>query len=83
MDEADGVMFVIIGAERVGADEFGGVAGFVCGGAALWAHFVQDDFNPIWRAEVGRLPCGFATCEPCADDVEFVACIAHGVLFSR
>ena len=66
MQQADRVGLGIVGAEGVGADEFGQAVGLVRVGAAHRAHFMQDDRH----AGLRRLPCGFRTGEAAADDVD-------------
>ena len=57
MQEADGIGLAIVGAEGIGADEFGEPVGLVRLGAAHGPHLVEDDGN----AAPGRLPGGFAS----------------------
>ena len=68
MQQPDGVVLGVVGAERVGTDEFGKAVGLVRVGAAHRAHFVQDNRN----AGLGRLPCCFRTGEAAADDVDWL-----------
>ncbi len=63
---ADGIAGRIVGAEGVGADEFGKAVGLVGIRAAHAAHFVQDDRH----AGVGDLPGGFRAGKAAADDVD-------------
>lgn len=72
MEQADGVMLRIIGAEGVGADELGRVARMVRGGFFVRAHFVEDDGDSC----VCGLPCGFGACESCAYNMNYV--FRHG-----
>ena len=60
VQQADGVLFVVIRAEGVGADHLGEVAGAVGEGADLGPHFVDDDGH----AHVCGLPGGFGA-RPC------------------
>ena len=71
VQEADGVLLVVVGAEGVGADELGQRAGLVGGGAGRRAHLVQDDGD----AGLGGLPGGLGSGEAAADDVDGVG---HG-----
>ena len=71
VQEADGVLLVVVGAEGVGADELGQGAGLVGGGAGRRAHLVQDDGD----AGLGGLPGGLGAGEAAADDVDGVG---HG-----
>ena len=56
----------VVGAEGVGADQFGQAVGLVRLGAAHGAHLVQDDGH----AGLCRLPGGFRAGEAAADDVD-------------
>src|SRR4051794_30481824 len=53
--------------ERVGADEFGEVFGFVRGSGADGTHFVEIDRESATRT----LPCGFGAGQSSADDGDF------------
>ena len=66
VQEADGVLLVVVGAEGVGADELGQGVGLVGGGADRGAHLVQDDGD----AHLGGLPGGLGAGEAAADDVD-------------
>ena len=55
MQQADRVVFGIIGAEGIGTDELRQAIGLVRVGAANRAHFMQHDGNAGLRC----LPCGF------------------------
>ncbi len=60
VQQADGVVLVVVGAEGVGADELGKAAGQVGLGELVRPHFVQDD----GRAGFRRLPGGFEPARP-------------------
>jgi hypothetical protein len=66
MEKADGVLFVVVRAEGVGADHLGKVAGAVGEGADLGPHLVDDDGD----ARVCSGPGGFGACHATADDVK-------------
>ena len=66
MDQADGVLVGIVGAERVRADELGQPVGLVGVGAPLRAHLVEDDRH----ARLRELPGGLGAGESAADDVD-------------
>jgi hypothetical protein len=66
VDDADGIVFRVIGAEGVGTDQLGKAVGLVCIGAAHRPHFVQDDR----QAAPGDLPGGFGAGQAAADDVD-------------
>ena len=68
VQQADGVLLVVVGAEGVRADELGEAAGLVGEGADDGAHLVQDDGN----AGLGDLPGGLGAGEAAADDVDGV-----------
>ena len=65
MEDADGVGRGIVGAERIGADEFGEVGGLVRRGRPDRTHLVQYDRD----AGLRRLPRGFRAGQPAADDM--------------
>jgi hypothetical protein len=65
MDDADGIVLGIVGAERIRTDEFGEAFGPVRVGAARGTHFVKNATG----AGFGDLPGGFAAGEAAADDV--------------
>ena len=65
MQQPDGVIGGIIGAERIGAHEFGEAVGAVRLGHPVGAHLVQDDAD----AGIGDLPGGFGAGEAGADDM--------------
>ena len=50
VEKADGVLFVVVRAEGVGADHLGEVAGAVGEGADLGAHLVDDDGDAAFAA---------------------------------
>ncbi len=66
VDQPDGVMLGIVGAEAVRADELGERVGVVRLGRVDPAHLVEHHRHPGAR----RLPRRLATGEPAADDVE-------------
>ena len=70
VEQADGIGLGVVGAERVGADQFGEPVGLVRLGAADGAHLVEDDGN----AAPGDLPGGLGAGEAAADDVDW----SHG-----
>ena len=65
MQEADGGLFVVVGAEGIGADQLGQLLGLVGLGGALWAHLVQRHRQPA----LGDLPGRLGACEAAADNV--------------
>ena len=65
MQKADGAALGIVGAERIGADQFGELSGLVHGGRANGPHFVQHR----WHAAARKLPGGLGTGEAAADDM--------------
>ena len=69
MQQADGVVGGVVGAERVGADELGQAVGAVRLGHPQRAHLVQDDAN----ARIGDLPGGFRTGKAAADHMDGVS----------
>ena len=69
MQQADGVVGGIVGAERVGADEFGQAFGPVGLGHPQRAHLVQDDAN----ARIGDLPGGFRAGKAAANHMDGVS----------
>ncbi len=75
VDDADRVVLRVVGAKGIGADELGEALGAVRFGAALRAHFVQNDGN----AGLGDLPGRFAAGQAAADDVNG----AHGGLVAK
>jgi hypothetical protein len=66
MDDADGIVLRVIGAEGVGTDQLGEAVGLVCVGAAHRAHFMQDHR----QAAPCDLPGGFGAGEAAANDVD-------------
>ena len=68
MQQADGVQLRVIGAERVGADEFRQPLAHMRLGTVMRPHLVQHDGN----ARLGDLPGGFGTGKAAADDVDRV-----------
>ncbi len=66
VQQADRVVFGIVGAEGVGADELRQPVGMVRVGRDLRAHLVQPDRD----AGARDLPGGLAAGEPAADDVD-------------
>ena len=77
MQQPDGVVLPIVGAERVRADELGAAAGLVRVRHARGAHFVQHDGN----AGARDLTRGFGARKAGADDVNgsdrHGRCLAH------
>jgi hypothetical protein len=65
MQQADGIVLGIVGAERVGADQLGQAIGLVRLGLAHRAHLVERHGH----AGLGELPGGFAAGEAAADDM--------------
>ena len=75
MQQTDGVVLLVVGAERVRADELGERRGLVGRGGAHGPHLVQHDRN----AARGDLPSGLAAGKPAADDVDrWNARVSHG-----
>ena len=69
MEQADGVVFGIVGTEAVRADHFRQAIAVVGGsGVAAGAHFAEADT----KAGLGQLPRRLAPGEPAADDVDVV-----------
>ena len=66
MQQSDGIVGGIIGAERVRADQFGEAVGTVGLGHPHRAHLVQHHGN----AGIGDLPGGFRAGEAGADDMD-------------
>ena len=66
VQQADGVVGGVVGAKRIGADEFGEAVGAVRLGHPDRAHFVQDHRN----AGAGDLPGRFRAGEAAADNVD-------------
>jgi len=71
VQQAHGVAGPVVGAEGVGADQFGQLIGVVGLGAANRPHLVQDHRNP----GLGDLPGGFRAREAAADYVD--GCFHH------
>ena len=65
MQQAHGVLFVIIRPERVGTDHLGQMAGPMRKGCHLGPHFVDDHLQP----HVGGLPGCFRSGHAAADDM--------------
>ena len=65
MQQPDRVIGGVVGAERIGADQFGEAVGAVRLGHPMRAHLVQHHAN----AGIGDLPRGFRAGEAGADDV--------------
>ena len=55
MKHADSIAIGIIGAKRIGTNQFSEIRGFMRLGSAHTAHFMQDDRN----AALGNLPGSF------------------------
>ena len=67
VEQADGIVLGIVGAEAVRADHFGQAVALVRGrGVAAAAHFAQADLQP----GLGQLPRRFRPGQPAADDVD-------------
>ena len=66
VQQADGIVLVVVGAEAVGADELGEALREVGLGHALGPHFVEHDPGAGFR----RLPGRFGAGEAAADDVD-------------
>ncbi len=77
VQQADGVGLGIVGAEGVGADQFGQPVGLVRLGRSQRPHLVQHD----GQSPAGDLPSGLAAGETAADDVDGQGrggrCLAH------
>src|ERR1700761_1867545 len=65
MQQADSIIFAIVGAERVGADKLGAAIGLVRLGWLYRTHFMQG----YGDAGFGELPCRFAAGEAAAYDM--------------
>lgn len=65
VQQANGIVLCIIGAEGVRADEFGTAIGLVRIRAADWAHLMKDDRN----TRRCKLPRSFRTSQASADDM--------------
>ena len=65
MQQADRIIGGVVGAKRIGADEFGKPLGAMGLGHPLRAHLVENDRD----AGLGDLPGGFRAGEARADDV--------------
>jgi hypothetical protein len=65
MNDTYRVVFGVIRAKRVRADQFRKTVGLVCIRAAYRPHFVQDDR----QSTPGNLPGGFRACQTAADDM--------------
>ena len=65
VQQPDRVVGGVVGAERIGADEFGEAVGAVGLGHPAGAHLVQHDAD----ARLGDLPGGFRAGEAGADDM--------------
>jgi len=73
VQKPDGVLFAVIGAKRVGANQFRQISADMGRGLALRAHFIKNDPG----ARLGGLPGGFRAGKAGADYVDgFV--FAHG-----
>ena len=66
MQNADGAGLGVIGAERIGTDEFGEVLRMMRGGFSCRAHFVQQHGNPLPR----DLPSSLAARKAAADHMD-------------
>ena len=66
VQQPDGIVLVVVGAEAVGTYQFGEAVSEVRIGGAHRAHLVQHDAGTGF----GGLPCGFGSGEAGADDVD-------------
>ena len=66
MQQADGIVRGVVGAERIGADQLGIAVGLVRGGRPLRPHLVQRDRH----AGLRELPGGLRAGEAAADDMD-------------
>ena len=66
MQQADGILLVVVGAEAVGTDQLGKAVSAVSVGRFDAAHFVDDHGG----ARLSGLPCGLGACETAANDVD-------------
>ena len=66
MQQANGILFVVIRAERVGTDHFAQQPGLMGERADSGAHFMQHDLDP----PVGGLPGGLGSGHAAADDMK-------------
>ena len=71
MQKTHGILFVVIGAKRVGADHFSQIAGLVREGPDFRPHLMDCDI----KARLRRLPGGFGPGHAAADDIQF---LSHG-----
>ena len=80
MQEADGVVFLVVGAEGVRADELRERGGLVGRGRAQRTHLVEHDRD----AARGDLPSRLGSGKPAADDVHCAQTVfGHGARLSR
>jgi hypothetical protein len=80
MQKPDGVVLVVVGTERIRADQLGQGRGLVGRGRAQRTHFVQHGRD----AARGDLPGRLGSGKPAADDVHCSqALVAHGTRLSR
>ena len=74
MQQADGIVGGVVGAEGIGADQLGQAIGLMRLGHPHRAHLVQHDA----AAGFGRLPGGLGAGEAAADDMDEIGGGGHG-----
>ena len=72
VQQADGIVDGVVGAEGIGADQFGQPVGAMGLGAAHGPHFMEDDGN----AGAGELPGRLAAGKAAAHDMHRI--VLHG-----
>ncbi len=80
MKQADSIVRRVIGAERIGTNEFGEAVGAMSVRGADRPHFMEHDVH----TGVGDLPSGFGACKASANDVNGIrgrslVFICHGL----
>jgi hypothetical protein len=75
MEQAHGIIFSIVGAEGIGADELGAAIGLMGGGAFDAAHFMEDHGH----ARICALPSGFAASQSSPYNVYGFVCHFEGI----
>jgi len=68
VQQADGVLFVIVRAKGIGADHFGQIAGAMGEGGNFGPHLVNNHLH----AHVGGLPCCLGPGHAAAYDVQYL-----------